>query len=111
MKIKKEGRTIDIGNVKKVNFFGEAIGLMFARREKAHSLLFEFKKPTKMKIHSQFVFFPFIAIWLDEKNNVLEIKKIKPWTCFVRPKKEFVRLVEIPVNKKYKNILTSSVED
>ena len=37
MKIKKEGKTIDIGKVRKVNLLGEAMGLMFSRREKADS--------------------------------------------------------------------------
>ncbi|MCK5624296.1 DUF192 domain-containing protein [Candidatus Pacearchaeota archaeon] len=105
MKIKKEGREIDLGKVKKVNFFGEAIGLMFCRREKANSLLFEFKKPTKLKLHSYFVFFPFIAIWLDNKNNVLGIKKVKPFKLNIGIKKHYHKLVEIPINKRYNEII------
>ena len=105
MKIKKEGRTIDIGNVKKVNLFGEVIGLMFSRREKANSLLFEFKKPTKMKIHSYFVFFPFIAIWLDEENNILDLREIKPFKTSNGIKKPYCNLIEIPINEKNKRII------
>ena len=105
MKIKKEGRIIDIGNVKKVNFVGEAIGLMFSRRQKAKALLFDFKKPVKIAIHSWFVFFDFYAIWLDENEKIIQIKKIKPWTCFVRPNEKFVKLVEIPVNEKYIDVV------
>jgi len=92
-------------NVKKLNWLGKFIGLMFCRREKAKALLFDFKKPVKIAIHSWFVFFDFYAIWLDENEKIIQIKKIKPWTCFVRPNKKFVKLVEIPINLKYKNVI------
>ena len=105
MKIKKEGKEIDIGNVKKVNWFWKVIGLMFSRREKANSLLFEFKKPTKMKIHSCFVFFPFIAIWLDEKNKILDLKRVKPFKLSFKVKKPYYKLIEITINNKYKMVI------
>jgi len=111
MKIKKGGKEVNIGEVKKVNWLGEAIGLMFSRREKANSLLFEFKKPTKMKIHSYFVFSPFIAIWLDDKNNIIQLKKIKPFKTSKGIKKPYYKLVEIPINKKYKEIIELLVGD
>ena len=111
MKIKKEGKEINIGKVKKVNEFGKAIGLMFSRREKADSLLFKFKKPTKLKIHSHFVFFPFIAIWLDEKNNVLDLRRIKSFKTSNGIKKPYYKLVEIPINKKYNEIIQLLVGD
>jgi len=82
------------------------LGLMFSRRENAKALLFYFKKPVRIPIHSFFC--PeFLAVWLDNKNEVLEVKKIKPWRFCVLPKKSFVKLIEIPVNKKYYNILVS----
>jgi len=105
MNIKKDNKKINIGKVKKVNFFGEAIGLMFSRREKASSLLFEFKKPTKMKIHSYFVFFPFLAIWLDKKNNILDLRKINPFEISNGIKKPYSKLLEIPINDKYKKTI------
>jgi len=108
MRIKKKGKVIEIGKVKKVNGVGKAIGLMFCRREKANSLLFEFKKPTKMKIHSHFVFFPFLAIWLDEKDNIIDLKKIKPFKINIGIKKPFSKLVEVPINKKNKSIVEIS---
>ena len=64
MKIKKDGKIIDLGKIKKVNWFGKFSGLMFCRREKADSLIFEFKKPTRISIHSFFVFFPFVVLSL-----------------------------------------------
>ncbi|MCX6749240.1 MAG: DUF192 domain-containing protein [Candidatus Pacearchaeota archaeon] len=87
---------------KRCNIFKEASGLMFTRRKKAKPLLFEFEKPVNFRIHSLFVFFPFVAIWLDEKNKIIEIKKIKPFISSIKPKKPYKKLLEIPLNKKYK---------
>ncbi|MEK6826879.1 MAG: hypothetical protein AABX99_00140 [Nanoarchaeota archaeon] len=75
---------------------------MFSRREKAGILLFDFKEKQKIVIHSFFVFYPFVAIWLDEKNKVIDLKIVKPFTFCVSPKKSCFKLVEIPINKKNK---------
>jgi uncharacterized membrane protein (UPF0127 family) len=80
-------------------------GLMFTGKEKAKALLFKFPKNTRIAIHSFFVFFPFIAIWLDDKNNVVEIRKIRPFNLFLLPKKPFSKIVEIPINRKYNRII------
>ncbi len=108
MKIKKDNKEINIRNIRKVKRIGKIRGLMFYRREKADSLLFEFKKPTLLKIHSCFVFFPFVAIWLDNKNNVLGIREVKPFRLNVGINKPFFRLVEIPINKRNRSILRIS---
>ncbi len=108
MNIKRGDKKINIGKVKRVNWFGKVIGFMFSRREKADILLFEFKKPTKMKIHSYFVFFPFLAIWLDEKNKVIALKEVKPFKLSFGIKRSFSKLVEIPINKKNKDIVEIS---
>ena len=79
----------------------EAIGLMFSRREKAKALLFEFKKPVRMPIHSLFVFFPFFAVWLDSENKVVGSKIVYPFKFRILPSEKFVKLVEIPLNSKY----------
>jgi len=90
-------------DVKECSGWRRAIGLMFKKKEKVQALIFEFKKPTKMKIHSFFVFFPFIAIWLDKKGDVIDFKIIKPFSFSVSTKRSFSKLIEIPLNKKYKN--------
>ena len=91
-------------SAKKVGFFGRAIGLMFSSREKANILLFEFKESTKTPIHSLFVFFPFVAVWLDKKNRVIDVKRVKPFSLSVSPKGYFFKLIEIPINKRYHSI-------
>ena len=76
-------------------------GLMFQHREKARALIFEFKRPVRMAIHSFFVFFPFLAIWLDDKDKIIDSKVIKPFRFSILPSKKFVKLIEIPINKNY----------
>ncbi|MCK5043987.1 DUF192 domain-containing protein [Candidatus Pacearchaeota archaeon] len=97
-------------DLKTCNCFEKFSGLMFARREKAKALLFDFKKPVKTAIHSYFVFFPFVAIWLDKENNTVELKIVKPFTSLIRPQKFFYKLVEIPINKNYKEIMKIVVD-
>ena len=87
--------------VNNLGFFGKIFGLMFKKRATAKALLFDFRKPVDMRIHSLFVFFPFVAVWLDKKGKVLEIKKVMPFTISVGAKKTFYKLVEIPFNRKY----------
>jgi len=87
------------------NLLKKFIGLIFSRHEKAKILLFSFKKKQKIIIHSLCVFYPFVAIWLDEKNNVVDLKVVKPFSFYVSHKNMADKLVEIPVNDKYHDIL------
>ena len=93
--------------VKEMNWFGKIKGLMFCRREKAGALLFDFKKPVRIGIHSFFVFFTFYAIWLDDKNKIIEIKKVSPWSVLILPSRKYVKLIEIPINEKYTEVINS----
>lgn len=90
--------------VKKISEFGKISGLMF-RKKSAENLLFEFNKETNLRIHSYFVFFNFLALWINEKNKVLEWKIVKPFTLSVKPNKSFFKLIEIPLNKKNEKIV------
>ena len=92
-------------NLKVCNFFERFSGLMFCSRQKARALLFEFKKPTKIKIHSLFVFFPFLGLWLDDKNQILCLRVVNPFTFSVDFHKKFRRFVEIPINLRYRKIV------
>jgi len=95
-----EGKKISF-EVKVVPKWYEGIGLMFSFKEKASALLFEFKKPVRMAIHSFFVFFPFVAIWLDDDYNILDIKTVRPFSFRVLPSGKFTKLIEVPLNKNY----------
>lgn len=91
-------------NARKVSFFGMIRGLMF-RNSGCDNLLFSFSRPVKMRIHSFFVFFPFLAVWLDGKNRVIDWKIVRPFRLSIVPKKPFVKLVEVPLHKKNDKII------
>jgi uncharacterized membrane protein (UPF0127 family) len=91
--------------VEDCNILNKFVGLMFSRRENAKALLFNFKNPTKIRLHSFFVFFNFLVIWLDDKNNILEIKLAKPFQVSISSNKFFHKIIEIPVNNKYSKII------
>jgi uncharacterized membrane protein (UPF0127 family) len=91
--------------VEDCNLFEKFSGLMFSRKETAKILLFSFRRKQNIAIHSFFVFYPFIAIWLDDKNKVTEIKIVKPFEPCIYPRKKSFKLVEIPINKKNKKYL------
>lgn len=80
------------------------IGLMFKGREN-DILLFEFDKEGIYPIHSFFVFFSFLALWLDKNNNLIDKRIVKPFELYIRPKKPFRKLIEIPFNDKNKKIV------
>ncbi|MDP3986647.1 MAG: DUF192 domain-containing protein [Nanoarchaeota archaeon] len=87
-----------------------SFGLMFRTRE-TKPCVFKFGEPTKFKISSLFVFFPFLAVWLDGKNEVIEIRRINPFNLFVPFERSYATLVEIPLNKKNSGIVDSLVGD
>ena len=101
MIIKFKTKKINI-SVKKTSIFGT--GLIFKNKE-TKNLLFEFKKETKMKITSFFVFFPFLAIWTNKKNEVVDFRFVKPFNFSINSKKSFQKLIEVPLNLKNKKII------
>ena len=85
---------ITIGDIKECrSFFSKVRGLMF--RRKLQNLVFVFKKPVKIRIHSFFVKHKFLAIWL-RKCKVVDAKIIEPWCPWVMPRERFDTLLEIP---------------
>jgi uncharacterized membrane protein (UPF0127 family) len=108
MKIYLNKREISL-NAKKTTFFGRFSGLMFKSKD-TENLLFEFGPKEISTIHSFFVFFSFLAIWLDNKNNVLEWNLVSPFTPALTPKKSPRKLVEVPINSKNKKIINLFVD-
>ena len=109
LKLYIKGNEIIIEDIKRCGLFRRMIGLMFSRRERANALLFDFEE-NSVGIHSFFVFFPFLAIWIDKKNNVVDHKVIYPFTPFITSNKEFSKLIEVPLNKKYRKIFNNLKE-
>jgi uncharacterized membrane protein (UPF0127 family) len=103
MKIYYKNKSINV-SIKKPSPFNRLIGLMFKSKTN-ENLLFEFNKDTKMSIHSYFVSFDFLAVWLDKNNRVIEWKIVKPFSFIVRPRKPYLKLIEVPLNSKNKRII------
>jgi len=78
--------------VRKVGFLGGFAGLMFSRG--GENLLFE---NFNGAIHSWFVFFPFLGLWLDDKNRVVYKQIVNSFTSHVKPNVKFSKLVEVPL--------------
>ena len=72
----KNGKTANI-ELSNVPFLRQGIGLMFTKKEKADALLFNFRRNTTTTLFSYFVYYPFIAIWLDENDKFIEMKSYK----------------------------------
>lgn len=108
MKISFGKKSINV-DVDEVSFFRRGIGLMF-RTSKTKPLLFDLGSNGWWAITSLFVFFPFLALWLDEKNRVVEYRTVKPFEFSIKPKKEFRRLVEVPFNERNDKIIDFFVD-
>ena len=100
IKINFKGKKIEL-DVKEMRGMNKMLGLMVFRKD---ALFFDFGNFKRMAIHS--IFCPrFLAIWLDKSNKVVEFKFIKNWHFSIKPKKDFSKLIEIPVADSYKKIL------
>lgn len=75
------------------SFFEHLKGLMFSRRK---NILFVLGQEKIFGIHSFFVFFPFDAIYLDEKKKVVDVVRgIIPFTAYVENRKPAKYLLEL----------------
>lgn len=97
------GRKITINIVKRAGFFFKFKGLMFIRRKKAKAILFD--NCPGMGIHSFFVGFDFLTIWLDDTNKVLDFEFVRPFRPYVKSGVKFDKILEIPVNDDYQRII------
>lgn len=94
-------RVSKVINVKKTNFFTQFIGLMFSRR-RTPIRLFSYSSDRRVPVHSWFVFYKFLIVWLDSKNWVVSWKIVKPFTSCVLPTKKCRAFLEIPIDDKYR---------
>lgn len=90
MKITLNKKTIDVP-LRRLSLFGKIKGLMFSR---SSQILFF---ANTNRIHSLFVFFSFLAVWLNDKNEIIEITMVKPFRLDVKPRKFATNLIEIPI--------------
>ena len=103
--VKYKKKRLLIKNIKKAGIFLKFRGLMFRNIEKSPILMFE--NCNSKAIHSYFVFFPFLVLWLNDKNSVVEWKIVKPFSVYEKSNKDFSKIIEIPINKCHKKLLAS----
>ena len=108
-KLQIKNSVIEIPGIEKQEGFSKFTGLMFANKENAPAMLFEFKNDGRKSIHS--LFCPtFLAIWLNENNKIIEYKIVSPYSLSISPEKNFRKLIEVPLNKKYTHIVEFILE-
>ena len=107
VKIDYSGKKLEL-DARKTGFFSKGIGLMF-KTKNTNNLVFEFNEDVSISIHSFFVFFPFLAVWLNDKNEVIECRIVRSWTFHVKPKNKFTKLIELPFNNRYKDNIQTLV--
>lgn len=95
-----KGKKISV-KARKLNLLGMTRGLMFRSKETENLLFNNFSGA----IHSFFVFFPFLGVWLNKNNKVVHTEIVKPFTFCAKPKKQFAKLIEIPLNKRNLSII------
>jgi uncharacterized membrane protein (UPF0127 family) len=96
------GKSLDI-DFQKVDFFSKFYGLMF-KSKNTNNLLFEFKKDVQTPFTSLFVFFTFLILFLDDKNNVIDFQKVSPFKRLIKSNKKFRNVLEVPFNSKNEHI-------
>ncbi|PIO08458.1 hypothetical protein COU59_01585 [Candidatus Pacearchaeota archaeon CG10_big_fil_rev_8_21_14_0_10_34_12] len=94
--INHKGKKINIP-AKKVSFF--STGLIF-RTKNTKNLWFRNLPKGNFSLTSLFVFFPFLVLWLDEKNNVIDTRIAGPFKLSIKTKRIFSSIIEIPLNKR-----------
>jgi len=102
----REAHEESVEDIEKMEGLGVFSGLMFKPKE-MNALLFEFKKGRRA-IHSLFCR-PFIAVWLLE-GKIQEYRIIDSWMWSIRPDSEFDKLIEIPINNRYQEIVSLFAE-
>ncbi len=100
-----KGKRISL-NVYKTGFLSRGLGLTF-RTKNTRNLLFDFSKPVTWQgnLTSIFVFFPFLTLWVDKNNKVIDLRVIRSFIFSISQKKEFYRIVEIPFNLSNRRII------
>lgn len=92
MRLQIKGKKIDAGLCKGIT---AAIGFMFSFSSNSAKVL-DFGKEKNVRLHMLFVFFPLVAVFLDNNKEVIDIIHLKPW-ILLTPKRKARYVVEIPL--------------
>lgn len=89
--------------VKEARGLGRIFGLMF-RSSSTENLLFSFNRRVHLAVHSWFVPFSFLIIWMDEKNKVMEHRIVRPFSTAIWPSKPYAKFIEMPLQERNRKI-------
>lgn len=74
----------------------KALGFMFQKKPKSFGLVFNFNKERKRSLHNFFVFFSLDVMFLNENQEIVEIKeRFRPFTMLF-PKQKSQYIIELP---------------
>ncbi|PIN92049.1 hypothetical protein COU61_01625 [Candidatus Pacearchaeota archaeon CG10_big_fil_rev_8_21_14_0_10_35_13] len=104
-----DDKSVVIKDIKKMNGLWKGKGLMFASKDKADALLFEFSTDVNRTISSIFCP-PFLGVWLSEDNKVIDYKIISPGKFSISSPRPFRKLIEVPLNSKYSDVIEFVLE-
>lgn len=76
------------------SFLSKIIGLMFS---KPQALLMIFQKPSKVSLHTWFVFFPLQIYYMNRYGRVVESTIMKPFS-FYSPEADASYILELPAD-------------
>jgi len=108
-KLNYKGKKIEVKDIQKCQGLKKFTGLMFKKKEDAKAMFFDFKIPGRKAIHS--LFCPeFLALWIDDGGKIVEWKFVLGKSVSIKPKKKFSRLLEVPLNKKYFDVVRLFLE-
>ena len=94
MIIKNGGKLLKIDSFLEGGFYLKLRGLMFRSRKKAPIILFNIEKSD---LHSFFVFFRFLVIWLNN-GKVVVYEIVKPFSFSIKTEKKFDSILEVPIS-------------
>jgi len=92
-----KGKKISL-EARECSFLRKGFGLMF-RTNKTDNLIFSFPRNINSSLTSWFVFFPFLAIWLNSEGKIISLRVINPFTLTIKSEKKFRKVLEIPLNR------------
>jgi len=93
-----------IVQARECSFLRRGAGLMFRTRE-TDNLIFSFGKEAVYPFTGIFCFSPFLIIWLDENNEIIDFKLAKPFEARLLSTKPFKKVLELPLNRQNKKII------
>ena len=96
---KKTKQNTKLKNISYANTFKKRlIGLMW--KKKFNGLIFKQNCPNKFNasIHTCFMKIPIDIIYINEKNEIQELKTLNPWKLYI-PKNGYIKyIIELPEN-------------